>query len=721
MEDIVIDDKTPVSIKIAKRKKKRNWSTYLIDWVEKAMIIGLLLAINFTLFAGAGSFKIFPTDVTLALEVVYILSGIFIFAFLLMYLVSFSSFFQNVITSAIVGLWAVAMVGQFANFDKHSMFGSFADAYLGHDIGLLLFSFSHIFLGAVVGVAFFIYLVTASKQGIAYFVGILLLAWVGIAFHQYTLRHEKNDYAVLFENKNEKTVEANAKDKRFVYIAIPELTSYNYMLDMMNSKVPDAPANQKLEKTRDVMLGFYIRNGFKYYANAYVNDYDPFYNIAETFNIGSGKDVKEVMQKNVSINGLWRFHNLAPKYVYLKENFLFNIFNRSKYDVRAYQSQGIEMCEENGEINVGKCVEKRGLPISLDKTDYSMKDRTMILLAEWIESMDLLDGFPSLYKLLRTFSDADKLPTLGISYKDIYVIDSLQALDVAGKDIAEDKGNKAYFIYVDLPKMYVYDEFCRLKPLSEWQTKNSLPWVTLQDNFEKRGDYADQIRCLYGKLEEFMQNLRKNGLYENTVVVLQGAVGIDGLGKGNTNDFVNTTKNEKLVSMAIRDPFKNKFDVSYDMCSAPNILKQYLFKKGSCEDFTALNLHPDALEVLKQNIMTYRITPRNIKAAQQNFGGWYNEWAKINQVEALPVVVNNDDIAEESDTLEQGNIQEGREVKAVEVKTVEEQAEQPEAETKNLMQEMQKTQQSGNSDEVQPVPANDNQPQEKIEIKVIEK
>ena len=66
--------------------------------------------------------------------------------------------------------------------------------------------------------------------------------------------------------------------------------------------------------------------------------------------------------------------------------------------------------------------------------------------------------------------------------------------------------------------------------------------------------------------------------------------------------------------------------------------------------------------------MTYRITPRNIKAAQQNFGGWYNEWAKINQVEALPVVVNNDDIAEESDTLEQGNIQEGREVKAVEVK-----------------------------------------------------
>ena len=35
MEDIVIDDKTPVSIKIAKRKKKRNWSTYLIDWVEK--------------------------------------------------------------------------------------------------------------------------------------------------------------------------------------------------------------------------------------------------------------------------------------------------------------------------------------------------------------------------------------------------------------------------------------------------------------------------------------------------------------------------------------------------------------------------------------------------------------------------------------------------------------------------------------------------------------
>ena len=717
MEDIVIDDKTPVSIKIAKRKKKRNWSVYLIDWVEKALIIGLLLAIDFTLFAGAGSFRIFPTDVTLALEVVYIISGIFIFAFVLMYLFSFSGFFQNVITSIIAGLVSVALVGQFANFDKHSMFGALAETYFGHDIGLLMFSFSHIFLGIAIGVFFFFYLVSSSKQGIAYFVGILFLVWVGTAFHEYTLRDTKSDYLVRVENHKGKVADKAQTGKRFVYIAVPELTSYGYFQDLTNSKTPDSVPNRKMEQTQDVMLGFYIRNGFKYFVNAYVNDYDPFYNIAETLNIGSGRKVKDMLQTNVRVDSLWRFHNLTPKYVYMKENRLFDIFNRSGYDVKAYQGQGIEMCKENGEINVNKCVEKNGLPLNLDKTDYSIKERTLILLAMWIESMDLTEGFPALYKLVRAFADADAIPLLGISYKDIYVINSLQALDILGKDMAADNGNKAYFVYIDLPKMYVYDEFCRLKPVNEWQTKDDLPWIGRQDIFEKRAVYADQVRCLYGKLEEFMQNLRRNDLFDKTVVVLQGTVGVDGLGKGNTNDFVNTAKNEKLVTMAIRDPFQNKFEINYDMCAAPNLLKRYLFKSDSCEDFSALNLHPDALAVLKQNIMSYRILPQDVKNAQQFFGSWYNEWAAVNKVEALPVVIGDPSAeaeAEKQPLQQEPSVQELKEVK---VQAVAEQSDLPEAETKSLKGEMQKSSMEEKNAKNAKTTV---QPTERVEIKVIE-
>ena len=716
MEDIVIDEKTPVSIKMVKQKRGRSWGAFLVDWVEKALIVGLLLAIDFTLFAGGGSFKIFPSQNSLTLEVVYILSGIFIFSFVLMYLVSFSSFLQNVLTAVIVGVFAVVFVNQFANFDKHSMFAGFAEAYLGHDMGLLMTSFSHVFLGVVVGLIFFIYLVSTNKQGIAYFVGVLFLVFVGVAFHEYTLWGTKDAYAVYDNMLKEKSVPADtSQDKRFVYIAVPELTSYGYMNDLKNSKVADAAVNKELDATRDVMLGFYIRNGYKYFANAYINDYDPFYNMAETFNIGSNKNVQELLQNKVIAQDLWRFHNLMPKYVYLKENRLFDIFNRSGYDVKAYQSQGIEMCREDGEVNVNKCVEKQGIPVGLEKTNYSIEARTAVLLAEWIESMGLTDGFPLLYKLLKTFMDVDGAPMLGISYKDIYVIDSLQALDILAKDIAADKGNKAYFVYIDIPKMYVYDEFCQLKPLEAWKTKDALPWVGVQDNFEKRSVYAEQTRCLYGKLEEFMQSLRKNNLFDRTVVVLQGVVGVDGLGKGNANDFVNTTKNEKLVTMAIRDPFKNKFELDYEICSAPNILKKYLYKKTDCTDSKMMNLHPDALNILKQSILENKITVENVKTAQQNFAPWYEKWAKANKVEALPVAAGEAEVV--SEALPEAP-ETTTEIKKAEVKPVDAQSDVPEAQTKNLVQEMQKS--GKKQEDSAKSAAKPKETVEKVEIKVIE-
>lgn len=77
-------------------------------------------------------------------------------------------------------------------------------------------------------------------------------------------------------------------------------------------------------------------------------------------------------------------------------------------------------------------------------------------------------------------------------------------------------------IYVDLPSdIYMYDEFCNLKPRKEW--------VALKDNSlanggidEKRKAYADQAKCAIGKLQEYMDIVTESYKNAKTDIIIQG-------------------------------------------------------------------------------------------------------------------------------------------------------------------------------------------------------
>ena len=137
-----------------KQKNKRSFSGFLLDWVEKAMIIGCLFSIDFLLFAGSGSYKMFESSTFLALEAWYILAGIFIVAFSLMCLVSFSSFFQNVITSIVFGVFAVVFLNQFAAVDKNTLIMGFVSQYIPTDIAMVFGGFSYLIFSFLMGILF---------------------------------------------------------------------------------------------------------------------------------------------------------------------------------------------------------------------------------------------------------------------------------------------------------------------------------------------------------------------------------------------------------------------------------------------------------------------------------------------------------------------------------------------------------------------------------------
>ena len=175
MEDIIVNEPAPISVKSSKKKKfrrvgpKRDFSVYLFDWLVKGLIIALLISIDFLVFSSAGNFSIFSSGFTVAPEVFFIIGGIFAVALCLMFLISFSSFLQNVVAAGTVGFFVYLMLNQFALFDKASFLSYLLSPYLGNDVALHFIGNSDIVAAGAASVVAFVFFAMAEKKNIAYF------------------------------------------------------------------------------------------------------------------------------------------------------------------------------------------------------------------------------------------------------------------------------------------------------------------------------------------------------------------------------------------------------------------------------------------------------------------------------------------------------------------------------------------------------------------------
>ena len=68
---------------------------------------------------------------------------------------------------------------------------------------------------------------------------------------------------------------------------------------------------------------------------------------------------------------------------------------------------------------------------------------------------------------------------------------SIKTFDILLQNIEEDKGQQAYFVFVDLlSNMYIYNEFCQIKPTDEWYDISSLPWIKNDLSQQRQLAYA---------------------------------------------------------------------------------------------------------------------------------------------------------------------------------------------------------------------------------------
>ena len=399
MEDIIVDEPAPTSIRSRTQKRfrrsrpRRDLTVYLFDWLVKGMVVALLLSINFLLFASAGNFTVFSSGFSMSYETFFVLAAIFGVSLALMFLISFSSFLQNVVTAAAVGFFVYISLNQFALFDKFSFLAYMTAPYLGNETAMNFMTNSDIVASGAAAVLSFIFLAMSDKKNIAYFTGILIVVFAGILADEYFNRENHNEFKTVYDNSFSKA----ERGKKFIYIMLPNAASVSYLEDM---KEANADA-KKVENVQNIMLGFFAKNDFTLYPNAFVTADDPFKNMIRSFNNLSKDKEDSFIASTVSMDGYWSFKNINDEYIYLNENQLFDVFRKARYKISAYKSRGMDMCGKNGVRNADRCVEKVNSPISFDDMKLSALERTKLLVIQWLESMGVFNNMEPLYTALK--------------------------------------------------------------------------------------------------------------------------------------------------------------------------------------------------------------------------------------------------------------------------------------------------------------------------------
>ncbi len=632
MEDVIIDDRRQASAQAVNREKeatrgrprRRRFRQYLVDLFVKSMMAASLIAINFVLFAEAGSYSIFTGAQQLNTEAMYILAAVFGLCFLISYLCSFSKFLQNLFTTSIFALFLLAVFNQFALFDKESVLSNVIST--DGELGVLLSTGSHLVLTGILSLIFLIFLMSAGRLTQTYLLGILLFILGGLLAQGY-MNPTPYNFRTSFDLLSNQDLAKETDDgKRFIHIAMPSLTSYSNLRSFINDKPGNEAYNKKIQTAMDAMLGFYVQNNFTLYQNAYLEGTNPFLNLTQSYNpVNLNQNPMENTLNNVLFKSYFDFDNIVSPTVYLKNNKLFDSFRKNKYHLKVYETRGIETCNVNNEKAVDKCIQKENVPFNLEQTNFSTLQKTYLLLIQWLESTGLITDFSMVNEGMKLIVPG--LPNNQFSTKQLYVANSFKALDLLAKDISTDRGNNAYFVIMDMPaELFIYDSFCNLKPLSQWISADSANTV------KKREAYAEQMTCLYGQLENFMQRLSNDYKLKKTVIVIEGLSAPQNITSTRTAEFAKQMRENKGVTMAIYDPMKDASHIASQICRTPDILKSYLYKKSACSQLHGMNLAEQPLKELMNNYNNEAITNAEIASGHKNFLKWYQKWAKTNNL-----------------------------------------------------------------------------------------
>lgn len=607
-------------------------------WIRSilsTLYIFFLMAIDLLLFADSGNLSVFH-GLSMLPELKLLLVLLFVFSTLLIGLSSFSKIAQNLICAGITLLFMQALLHQFAVFDSEAFLNGILFSFLGGVNSQTFLGTSSFIFSFVLGILVFIFLTKASMKWIGVYVFMVFVTFAGILHNSYVHTRKIHDFIEISEAKISLKKELK-NGQRFIHIMLPNLASYKYF-----------GLTKTLEgaETQNIITGFLARNGFEVYENAFNKYNDAPTNMVDILNLFSRQKPEQHMLREMLLYHYWKFFNINDEYVFLKDNQLFDTFKKAGYKLTAYKSQGTDICYKNNSLNVDRCIEKINRPANLYSLALSTRERAQILGIEWLTSMNLINNMSPVFKFLKIFSRPENLPMIGISYNNLYVLNSIKTFDILAENVLQDKGRNAYFIYADIPSdMFIYDQFCTIKPRNEWINLNNLPWIEIDKTDFKRHAYSEQTRCLYGKLQEFLDRLNEVGLLDKTVIVLEGVSSNNDFSTRARENFVEDMLYNKLVMFAIKAPDIKKTMINKQMCTAKSILRHFLYSGAPCTKTDELSLHENLMKELENKFNSLSL-PVSFEQNTAEFESWYKYWQIVNKI----VSDNNSSVMERRKT-----------------------------------------------------------------------
>lgn len=567
------------------------------------LYITFLLSIDFILFSGSGNIELFRDSIFPIPEVSLILLGFLVFSSLIVYLVHFNNILKNCVASLVTFALVFVLYRQFSTIQQILSIGT-----------------TSVPVHTVIGLIFALICYCIFYYGNLFARFLFMVASGILFFHIYSSYiGQPNSPEFLETYRSDKQV--TGQNKRFVYFMLPNLSSYAYLSKFNN---PESA------RTQTVMQGFYQKNNFTVYPKAFTLEDSFLHNMTLSLNPDSKKLSTEHILKTRLLSEYWRFFNIRHELINLKDNSLYDYFRNKNYMISAYKSRDFDMCHTNHEISVDRCIEKINQPVNIYDIRLSILSKMNILLMEWLASMQIVNNMSSVFSFLTKFADLDNAPMVGIDYSNLYVVNSIKTFDILLQNIEEDKGQQAYFVFVDLPSnMYIYNEFCQIKPTDEWYDISSLPWIKNDLSQQRQLAYLQQTRCLYGELEYFMQQMRNKNLLDNTTIVIQGTSSVNNFKKEKEAMFNDEFIANRSVNMAVFDETLQKKPVDWRFCSTNQILLSLLHGKNECDKKLNLGVHEKIVSNLNNELgkLSLNISDN----VSKNFETWFESWKVINK------------------------------------------------------------------------------------------
>lgn len=663
MDDVFMSNEKANSNKAKPHtKQRRRLKQYITDLIVKSLIVAFLLAIDFSLFAQAGSYSVFDMHQTLYPEAYWIYISIIAVSTSLMFLCSFSQTLQNFLIGIATSFLLLSLFNQFALFDSGAMLLSYFPLTEGLATEIIS-TYSHLIVAVILALLVTIVFTYAKRKTQFYILLLLALVCLVVISKQYFNPVTRNFIEKPFLNDESKHKNGN----NIVYIGLTNAATYN------NLKVFDPKdIRSDIKQSANNMLGFYQKNNFTYYPNSYLKyTQQPYLNLVATLNSDNNVSSEEFLLSDIISSGYWDFSALRKEKLYLKNNSLFDKYHKKDYNLRVYQKDGIELCTINNNFAVNRCIEQISYPIDLNYTNLSLGGKISLLAAQWLESTGLIPTIDPVLGIISAFN-RDITP-LHFSTLKLGSFNAFASLDRIAEDIATDNGNNIYFTVIDIPgELFIYDNLCSIKPINRWidsadKTINQL---------DKYVAYAEQNSCLYGQLENFIQKLETNGKLKQTSIIIQGLNTAFAATPGIEKDILKSLQHTKQAGIAIYTPHNPQPNIDNRLCLSQSIVNNFVNSQKSCSELEDLAL-TDKLktDILKQN-KKQEISIKEVERAATSFKNWYQSWAAQNQV------TNN--MIEDVIPLEKISDKEiSKEIKEVNVAEVVDEL-PPEAETKPL-------------------------------------